>query len=276
MEVDMQHFTETIAFIGGGNMATAILGGLCQQGLPSQQIIVVDPGAETRARLQQQYSVHTLEMADSTLAEADVVIWAVKPQQMKGAAAAAAPHTQSALHISVAAGIGTETLTRWLCSTRIVRCMPNTPALVGKGMTGLYAMPSVTEQDCALTDTLLAHTGKRMWVQQEALIDSITAISGSGPAYVFYWMEALMQGGMELGLTQEQMHELITQTFTGAAALVQAGEDAPHVLRQRVTSKGGTTEAAIASMQNAQVAAHITEAVHACYQRAVAMGKEFV
>lgn len=271
----MQQLTQTIAFIGGGNMANAILSGLCKKGLNPQQVWVVDPGDEIRSRLQQQFGVHVLKEAHADLNKADVVIWAVKPQHLQEAAQAAAPWTQNALHISVAAGVGTKTLKKLLSSQRIVRCMPNTPALIGQGMTGLYAMPAVTEQDRALANTLLSPTGKLMWVQEERLIDSVTAMSGSGPAYVFYWMEALINGAIEQGLSQEQARDLASQTFMGAAALVQASNEPVETLRQRVTSKGGTTEAAIASMQSAQVAEHIIQAQHACYNRAVEMGKAF-
>lgn len=161
-----------------------------------------------------------LPAADSSLAQADVVVWAVKPQQFHEAAAAASTHLAQALHISVAAGITTATLARWLGSARIVRCMPNTPALVGQGMTGIYAAPCILEQERALVDAVLVPTGQRMWLEQEALIDSLTAISGSGPAYVFYWIEALIQGGVELGLSHEQARQLAVQTFAGSAALV--------------------------------------------------------
>ncbi len=272
----MQQIGQHIVFIGGGNMGSAILGGLRQQGVAAEQIVVVDPGEATRQRLQQQYGIRTLAQADGSLAQADVVVWAVKPQQFREAATAAAPHLANALHISVAAGITTDTLARWLGSKRIVRCMPNTPALVGQGMTGLYAAPDVTEQERALADAVLAPTGQRMWLQQEALLDSLTAVSGSGPAYVFYWLEALIQGGVELGLSAEQARQLAVQTFAGATALLAHSGEPPEVLRQRVTSKGGTTHEAISCMDKHQMQAHIIEAMHACHRRGVDMGKEFV
>ncbi len=272
----MQQIGQHIVFIGGGNMGSAILGGLRQQGVAAEQIVVVDPGEATRQRLQQQYGIRTLAQADGSLAQADVVVWAVKPQQFREAATAAAPHLANALHISVAAGITTDTLARWLGSKRIVRCMPNTPALVGQGMTGLYAAPDVTEQERALADAVLAPTGQRMWLQQEALLDSLTAVSGSGPAYVFYWLEALIQGGVELGLSAEQARQLAVQTFAGATALLAHSGEPPEVLRQRVTSKGGTTHEAISCMDKHQMQVHIIEAMHACHRRGVDMGKEFV
>ena len=270
----MQQIGQNMVFSCGGNMGSAILGGLRQQGVAAEQIVVVDPGESTRQRLQQQYGIRAQAQADGSLAQADVVVWAVKPQQFREAAAAAAPHLANALHISVAAGITSDTLARWLASKRIVRCMPNTPALVGQGMTGLYAAPDVTEQERALADAVLAPTGQRMWLQQEALLDSLTAVSGSGPAYVFFWLEALIQGGVELGLSAEQARQLAVQTFAGATALLVHSGEPPEVLRQRVTSKGGTTHEAISCMEKHQVQAHIIESMHACHRRAVEMGKE--
>ena len=268
--------TQTLAFIGGGNMASAIIGGLVKQGFAGAQMCVVEPSAEGRARLEHDFGVRTLPAADASLAQADVVVWAVKPQQFKQAAAPVVPHTADALHISVAAGITTDTLSRWLGTQRIVRCMPNTPALVGRGMTGLYASSGASANDRATATALLAPTGELMWLHNEALIDSLMAISGSGPAYVFYWMEALIAGGVALGLSAEQAKTLAAQTFAGAAALAQGSPETPDVLRQRVTSKGGTTHEAITSMQTNHVAEHIVQAMHACYQRGLEMAREFV
>ncbi|MEZ7828464.1 MAG: pyrroline-5-carboxylate reductase [Brachymonas denitrificans] len=264
-----------IAFIGGGNMASAILGGLVRQGMAPDRIRVVEPFAETRARLQQEFGVQVLEAADASLAEADVVVWAVKPQQFEEATRPVAGHVRQALHLSVAAGIPASALTRWLGTERLVRAMPNTPALVGQGMTGLFAGAGASAQDRAVIDALLAPTGQRMWLEQEALIDSLMAISGSGPAYVFYFIEALVRGGVELGLTAEQSKTLAAQTFAGAAALVQASPDAPEVLRQRVTSKGGTTHEAITTMQQHGVEQAIVAAMHACAARGRELAEQF-
>ncbi len=264
-----------IAFIGGGNMASAILGGLVRQGMAPDRIRVVEPFAETRARLQQEFGVQVLEAADASLAEADVVVWAVKPQQFEEATRPVAGHVRQALHLSVAAGIPASALTRWLGTERLVRAMPNTPALVGQGMTGLFAGAGASAQDRAVIDALLAPTGQRMWLEQEALIDSLMAISGSGPAYVFYFIESLVRGGVELGLTAEQSKTLAAQTFAGAAALVQASPDAPEVLRQRVTSKGGTTHEAITTMQQHGVEQAIVAAMHACAARGRELAEQF-
>lgn len=264
-----------IAFIGGGNMASAILGGLVRQGMAPDRIRVVEPFAETRARLQQEFGVQVLEAADASLAEADVVVWAVKPQQFEEATRPVAGHVRQALHLSVAAGIPASALTRWLGTERLVRAMPNTPALVGQGMTGLFAGAGASAQDRAVIDALLAPTGQRMWLEQEALIDSLMAISGSGPAYVFYFIEALVRGGVELGLTAEQSKILAAQTFAGAAALVQGSSEAPEVLRQRVTSKGGTTHEAITTMQQHGVEQAIVAAMHACAARGRELAEQF-
>ena len=264
-----------IAFIGGGNMASAILGGLVRQGMAPDRIRVVEPFAEPRARLQQEFGVQVLEAADASLADADVVVWAVKPQQFEEATRPVAGHVRQALHLSVAAGIPASALTRWLGTERLVRAMPNTPALVGQGMTGLFAGAGASAQDRAVIDALLAPTGQRMWLEQEALIDSLMAISGSGPAYVFYFIEALVRGGVELGLTAEQSKTLAAQTFAGAAALVQASPDAPEVLRQRVTSKGGTTHEAITTMQQHGVEQAIVAAMHACAARGRELAEQF-
>ena len=264
-----------LVFIGGGNMASAILGGLIKEGLRPDQVTVVAPTEATRARLSAQFGVHTLGAAGPELAGADVVVWAVKPQVFHEASLPVVPHTPGALHLSVAAGITTETLARWLGTDRVVRCMPNTPSLIGQGMSGLYAAPGATAADRELADALLHPTGKLLWVKEEAQLDAVTAISGSGPAYVFYWIEALMQGGVELGLSEAESRELAAQTLAGAAALVQASDETPDVLRARVTSKGGTTHEAITSMQQHQVGEHIVEAMRACWRRAREMAAQY-
>lgn len=268
---------EKIVFIGGGNMASAILGGLHKQAFAAEQFIVVEPFEAARAKLQHHFHITAIPHADQSLSQAQAVVWAIKPQHFKQAAQAAIPYCNpQALHISIAAGITTQTLSDWLQSKTIIRCMPNTPALIGQGMTGLYALPQVNTAQRDLANTLLAPTGQLMWLEEERLIDSLMTISGSGPAYVFYWMEALVQGGVELGLSPQQAKQLAAQTFAGAAALVQASTEDPATLRQQVTSKGGTTHEAIETMHQGDVHNHIVAAMHACYQRAQDMAKEFV
>ncbi len=266
---------QTIAFIGGGNMASAIIGGLLRQGLPPAQVEVVEPFAEARDRLQSQFGVTAQEHAGAALARAQLVVWAVKPQTFKDAATQARAHTQKALHLSVAAGIRSDSIAAWLGTGRIVRSMPNTPALVGKGMTALFARPDVTAADRALVEEVIATTGESLWVQQEKQLDAVTALSGSGPAYVFFFLEAMTKAGVEMGLSAQQAHKLAVGTFVGASELARASEDPPDVLRQRVTSKGGTTYAAITSMEKDQVQALFVKAMHAANTRARELGDEF-
>ena len=264
-----------IAFIGGGNMASAIIGGLLKTGLSAAQVAVVEPFAETRARLKAQFGVDAQEHAGAGLAAAGLVVWAVKPQTFKDAAAQARPHVQQALHLSVAAGIRSDSIAAWLGTERIVRSMPNTPALVGKGMTALFARPDVTAADRSLVEQVIATTGESLWVQEEKQLDAVTALSGSGPAYVFFFLEAMTKAGVEMGLSAQQAHKLAVGTFVGASELARASDDPPEVLRQRVTSKGGTTYAAITSMEKDQMQALFAKALHAANDRARELGDEF-
>ena len=267
--------TQAIAFIGGGNMASAIIGGLIRQGLPAAQIEVVEPFAEARDKLKAQFGLAPQAQAGPSLARATLIVWAVKPQTFKEAAAQARAHTATALHLSVAAGIRSDSIAQWLGTQRIVRSMPNTPALVGKGMTALYARPGVSQQDKARVEQVIATTGESLWVEQEAHLDAVTALSGSGPAYVFFFLEAMTQAGVAMGLSREQAYKLSVATFAGASELARASNDPPEVLRQRVTSKGGTTHAAITSMEQDQVQALFIKALHAARQRAEELGNEF-
>jgi pyrroline-5-carboxylate reductase len=266
---------QTIAFIGGGNMATAIIGGLMRQGLPASEIEVVEPFAAARDKLRTEFGIAAQESAGAALERCGLVVWAVKPQTFKEAAAPARAHTANALHLSVAAGIRSDSIAQWLGTERIVRSMPNTPALIGKGMTALYARPGVSAQDKARVEHVVATTGESLWVQQEAQLDAVTALSGSGPAYVFFFLEAMTQAGVDMGLTREQAYQLALGTFAGASELARASDEPPEVLRQRVTSKGGTTYAAITSMEQDQVQALFAKALHAARQRAKELGDEF-
>jgi pyrroline-5-carboxylate reductase len=267
--------TQTIAFIGGGNMASAIIGGLIREGLPATQIEVVEPLAEARARLLAEFRVGGLAQPTAALQRASLVVWAVKPQTFREAAAQARPHTQGALHLSVAAGIRSDSIAQWLGTDRIVRSMPNTPALIGKGITALFARPGVSGDDRARVERVIATTGESLWVQEEGQLDAVTALSGSGPAYVFFFLEAMTRAGEEMGLTREQAYRLAVGTFSGAAELARASQDPPEVLRQRVTSKGGTTHAAITSMEADRVAPLFARALHAARERARELGNEF-
>jgi pyrroline-5-carboxylate reductase len=264
-----------IAFIGGGNMASAIIGGLVQRGLPAANVAVVEPFAEARARLKQQFGVDADEQAGASLARADLVVWAVKPQTFKDAAAAARAHVQGALQLSVAAGIRSDSIAQWLATERIVRAMPNTPALVGKGMTALFARGAVSAGERTRVEQVIATTGEFLWVDAERHLDAVTALSGSGPAYVFYFLEAMVQAGSEMGLSPEQARHLAIATFAGASDLARASSEPLQVLRERVTSKGGTTYAALTSMEADGVKAEFVKALHAACQRAEELGDEF-
>ena len=264
-----------IAFIGGGNMASAIIGGLIRQGHPAGQIEVVEPWDEARAALRKSFAIEALPAPGPQLARAGIVVWAVKPQTFKDAAAQAREHTQGALHLSVAAGIRSDSIAQWLGSECIVRTMPNTPALVGKGMSALYARPGVSAAQCQSVEAIMATTGEFLWVESEKQLDAVTALSGSGPAYVFYFLEAMTRAGVGMGLTEPQAHQLAVGTFVGASELARRSDEPPALLRQRVTSKGGTTYAALQSMEAAGVAASFEAAMRAAEQRAHELGDEF-
>ncbi len=267
--------TTHITFIGGGNMASAIIGGLLRQGLRADQLSVVEPFAPTRDKLLAQFGIQALAAADARLAPSTLVVWAVKPQTFRDAAAAVRPHVADALHLSVAAGIRSDSIARWLGTERIVRSMPNTPALVGKGMTALFARAAATAEDRSTVDNVMASTGEVLWVQQESQLDAVTAISGSGPAYVFYFIEAMTEAGLGMGLSREQAHRLAVGTFVGASELARAAQDPPEILRERVTSKGGTTFAAISAMEQDGLKARFVRAIQAAEVRARELGDEF-
>ncbi len=262
-----------IAFIGGGNMAVAILGGLRRQGVPASQFVVVEPGAPQRDKLAADLGIEARPQADAALSDAALVVWAVKPQLFTEAAAPCAPYVGQALQLSIMAGIRSESVAAASGSPRVVRAMPNTPALVGKGVAGLFASEGVTAQERAQVETVLAPTGRLLWVDQESDLDAVTALSGSGPAYVFYFLEAMVQAGEEMGLSTQQSRQLAQETFEGAAALAQQSEEALHILRERVTSKGGTTHAAITSLQDSGVKEAFVRALHAARLRAQALGR---
>jgi pyrroline-5-carboxylate reductase len=272
---DLASIAQPIAFIGGGNMASAILGGLLRQGLPPAQVEVVEPFEGARQHLLQQFGVRAQPAPSVALQRAALVVWAVKPQTFREAALAAAPFTSQALHLSVAAGIRSDSIARWAGTQRVVRSMPNTPALVGKGMTALYARPAVAATDRSLVEQVLAPTGATLWVDAEPQLDAVTALSGSGPAYVFYFIEAMVQAGTEMGLPADKALQLAIGTFSGASELARTAAEPPQVLRERVTSKGGTTYAALASMREAGVAEAFVRAMKAAEKRAAELGDEF-
>ena len=266
--------TTRIAFIGGGNMASAIIGGLIRQGLPAAQVMVVEPFEATRALLNSQHGVQAHPAPGPFLADADLIVWAVKPQSFREAAAPVAPLAGRALQLSVMAGIRAADIAAASGSARIVRCMPNTPALVGRGMTGLFDA-SGAPADRQLAETVIRTTGDVLWVEREELLDAVTALSGSGPAYVFYFLEAMQQAGTELGLTATQARRLAVGTFAGGTQLAADSPEPLATLRERVTSKGGTTHAALTALEQAGVKAAFVKAMHAACVRAAELGDEF-
>ena len=257
-------------------MASAIIGGLLKRGLPASQIQVVEPFADQADRLVSQWGVAVNAAPSAALATADLVVWAVKPQIFREAAAQTKAHTGAALHLSVAAGIRSDSIAQWLGTERVVRAMPNTPALIGQGMTALFARAAVSSADRHAVDTVLQPTGSVLWLDgDESQLDAVTALSGSGPAYVFYFLEAMVAAGVDMGLSPEAAHQLAVGTFVGASGLAAASVEPPDVLRARVTSKGGTTHAAMSHMEDQHVKALFIEAMQAARQRAVALGDEF-
>ncbi len=265
--------TSSVAFIGGGNMASALIGGLLRAGRAAQDIVVVEPFEAQRARLAAQFGVQAQPAADARLAAAGMVVWAVKPQLFTEAAAPCAPYIGSALQVSVMAGVRSAAVVRASGSARVVRTMPNTPALIGQGIAGLYARAEADAADRARVEALFAPTGQVIWVNREDDLDAVTALSGSGPAYVFFFIEAMVQAAIEMGLSAEQGRQLAQATFAGAAALAQQSPLSPTALREQVTSKGGTTHAAIAALQEQGVSQAFVKALHAARDRAAELGR---
>lgn len=263
-----------IVFIGGGNMATALITGLRKQGVSAASIHVVEPLETARQHLHDSLGVHAVATADHSLSGAQLVVWAIKPQLFKAVAEPLQALFASALHLSVAAGIRSDSLAQWLGSQRVVRAMPNTPALVGLGQTGLFARDAVTPLERQAVSALMQAVGESIWVDHETQLDAVTAVSGSGPAYVFYVIEAMVAAGVRMGLSPEQAHQLSVGTLVGASELARASSESPAVLRERVTSKGGTTHAAISRLQADGVAALIEQAMLAAAERAKTLGDE--
>ncbi|WP_029048961.1 pyrroline-5-carboxylate reductase [Cupriavidus sp. amp6] len=271
--------TLTFGFLGGGNMASALIGGLIARGVPAGSIRVVDPFPEAQQRLARDLGVHAAGAPDAAFGASDVLVLAVKPQQFREAAAQLLPHLPAGdgnLVISVAAGIRLQDMQRWLGGrNRVVRAMPNTPALAGMGMTGLAAPAGLSDKDRDIASAVAQAVGKCVWVENDAQIDAVTAISGSGPAYVFYFIEAMQRAATELGLSADQGRELAVETFRGAATLAGQSAEPVSTLRERVTSKGGTTYAALTAMDAGGIADAFVRAMHAAAARGKEMGAEF-
>ena len=265
----------TLFFIGGGNMAQALVGGQIRAGRPPESIGVIDPSDTQRAQLEKAWGVHTFAKPEASLGSASMVVWAVKPQLFAEAAAACGAFVKEALQVSVMAGIPSQAIQARTGATQVVRTMPNTPSLIGQGVTGVFAGQAVTAGQREQVKALLEPTGELLWVEREADLDAVTALSGSGPAYVFYFVEAMMQAAQDMGLSAEQGRRLALGTFAGATALARQSDEPPQVLRERVTSKGGTTHAAISHMEETGVKALFIEALRQAQQRAKTLGEEF-
>jgi pyrroline-5-carboxylate reductase len=266
--------SETLAFIGGGNMAFAIVGGLLRGGRAAASIVVVEPSAAAREKLLGlNAGLVLLTEAGPALEAARLVVWAVKPQFFEAAAAPCRAHIGGAVQLSIMAGVPCRRITQASGGTAVVRAMPNTPALIGRGIAGLFATPEVSAAQRDAAEAVLAPTGRLEWVAHEADLDAVTALSASGPAYAFYLLEAMQQAGAQMGLPPEQARVLAQETLAGAAALAIASPDSPQTLRQQVTSKGGTTHAALTVMEEAGVKDTVVRALLAARQRAEELGR---
>lgn len=264
-----------ITFIGGGNMANALIGGLRKQGFSAAGIQVVEPYEEARQRLTDTFGIRCVPAIDAAALHCDVLVLAVKPQAMKEAVAPAAGQLRHQLVISIAAGLRLQDIGRWLGGhTQLVRAMPNTPALIGAGITGLFADPSVDREGHETAEKILSAVGRTLWVEDEDLMDAVTAVSGSGPAYVFYFIEALQTAGSHLGLPEETARLLAIETFLGASRLAAASDEPVNVLRERVTSKGGTTAAALDTFASLRVNTSIGHGVVAAANRGRELSNE--
>lgn len=270
-------------FIGGGNMGRAIIEGLLKQGADPKSITAIEPRTQTAQLLKQNFLITTCaSIADARLQiqEAQIIVLAVKPQDFRSAALELGNHLQTIIDprpviLSIAAGIPIAAMSNWLQYAACIRAMPNTPALINQGITGLYAPSAVSEHQQRLAQIICSAVGKVIWVSDEALMDSVTALSGSGPAYVFAFLEALQAGGEKMGLSPDISRELAYQTLVGATALAVQSPESPMSLRQKVTSKGGTTAAALGVLDQKEWTSILQEALLAAKKRGAEMAKEF-
>ena len=267
-----------VRFVGAGNMATSLIGGLINRGFMPSQITASDPGGHQRQIVTEKFGVQTFHDNNAHFGIPDIVVFAVKPQIMKRVVLDVADciAETNALVISIAAGIKIEHMQKWLSNdTAIVRTMPNTPALIGEGATGLYANSNVTKQQKHLTEGIMDSVGISHWVDEEYKIDVVTALSGSGPAYFFLFMEYMQKTAVELGLSPEVAAKLTEQTALGSAILAQRSSDDITLLREKVTSPNGTTEAALKSFDNSHLKETIQQAIKAANKRSIQLSDEF-
>lgn len=264
-----------IGFIGGGNMASSLVGGLLADGVAADRIYVSEPQAEARARLAADYRVQLTDSNDELAKSCDVIVLAVKPQMLKTVCEGIAPLVEKQLVISIAAGLRSDAITRWLGNdAAIVRCMPNTPSLVQCGASGLFANSNVNAEQRDIAESLMRAVGLAVWVEKEDLLDAVTAVSGSGPAYFFLFMEAMQATGRELGLSEKASSLLTLQTALGAARMAMESDDDAATLRKKVTSPNGTTEQAIASFEAAGLRDVVADALTAARDRSISLSQE--
>lgn len=264
-----------VIFIGGGNMADALIGGLLKNGFAPSQLRAVEVDGAARRRLSEKYRIECAAEARGAIRAGEIVVFAVKPQQMREAARFSGLKPGANLVVSVAAGVRLASLSRWLGGhARLVRAMPNTPALIGAGITGLCALPGVSEAEKRQAEAILGAVGASVWIDDEALMDAVTAVSGSGPAYVFWFIEQLAASGVSLGLPQDVARKLALETVLGSARLAAQSADLPSVLRERVTSKGGTTEAALKTFEDQKMAERFLRALEAARDRGAELGAQ--
>ena len=264
-----------IAFLGGGNMATALIGGLVAKGADARSISVVEMSPAAREKLGSRFPVHVSTAPDAGVQRAEVIVLAVKPQDMRTALASISSNLEGKLIVSIAAGIRIAALSRWLGGhRRIVRCMPNTPALIGAGITGLYAPAEVGADDRGRAESILSAVGEVVWLGEEKLLDVVTAVSGSGPAYVFWFIEQLAAYAQSAGIARDDALRLAKHCVLGSAQLAISSSDAPEQLRRNVTSKRGTTEAALDVFQQEKLAERFRKALAAATRRGGELGDE--
>jgi pyrroline-5-carboxylate reductase len=268
---------QKIGFIGGGNMASSLISGLIASGHSAQHIWVSDVNPDTLKALSENLNVNTSVNNDEIISAVDVVVLAVKPQVLSSVAKSVAGLIQQkkSLVVSIAAGIGQNSLSQWLgTETPIVRCMPNTPALVLTGATALHANTQVTPEQHDLAENIMRSVGIALWVKDESELDAVTAVSGSGPAYYFLLMEAMEKAALELGLNEVTARLLVQQTALGAAKIALESSESPEELRKRVTSPGGTTQTAIETFEQGGFSELVLKALHAARDRSIEMSKQ--
>jgi len=264
-----------IALIGGGNMAAALIAGLLRDGVPAASIRVVEVDSERLAALKRQYGVDGSTAPDAQLRDRDAVVFAVKPQQMREACTQCRPWLSGGFVLTIAAGIPAASVAAWSGQPQVVRAMPNTPALIGAGITGMWTSAGLAPPARQLAERIMGAAGEVVWFDEEAMLDAVTAVSGSGPAYVFFFIEALQAAGQSMGMTAEQARRLSLATFRGATELALQSGEPVQVLRERVTSRGGTTAAALEKMETLGLHEQIVNAVFAALERSRELARTY-